>query len=387
VKPYNVLYLIRAWALGGSHTIIRLFIKHLPKDRFNIITVPYEAPGPGNRDFIESVRKEGEDVAPDRIPWNSRANWFKARRKVDELIRKYDIDLIHAHDTHSNVLLGIGRKRWPCACVASPYGWWEEKWALRTRGYHWVEKNLALPNFERVYTVSETMKRKVLEGRTPEDRIRVIHTGLDLSQFDGGAHREKARAEFGFASDAVVIGTVSRLFREKGHKYLLSAARMLLDDFPKVRLLIVGTGDERVALEDLARTLGIDEQVTFTGFREDLPGTLRAMDIFAQPSILEEGFPTSVLEAQVAGLPVVASDIGGTHETIDIGNTGLLVPPANAEALADALRGLAADAERRRAMAAAARPWVEHSFTLQHMIDQITATYEEAIAQYRQGGR
>jgi len=387
VKPYNVLYLIRAWALGGSHTIIRLFIKHLPKDRFNIITVPYEAPGPGNRDFIESVRKEGEDVAPDRIPWNSRANWFKARRKVDELIRKYDIDLIHAHDTHSNVLLGIGRKRWPCACVASPYGWWETKWALRTRAYHWVEKNLALPNFERVYTVSETMKRKVLEGRTPEDRIRVIHTGLDLSQFDGGAHREKARAEFGFASDAVVIGTVSRLFREKGHKYLLSAARMLLDDFPKVRLLIVGTGDERVALEDLARTLGIDEQVTFTGFREDLPGTLRAMDIFAQPSILEEGFPTSVLEAQVAGLPVVASDIGGTHETIDIGNTGLLVPPANAEALADALRGLAADAERRRAMAAAARPWVEHSFTLQHMIDQITATYEEAIAQYRQGGR
>ena len=387
MKPYNVLYLIRAWALGGSHTIIRLFIKHLPKDRFNIITVPYEAPGPGNRDFIESVRKEGEDVAPDRIPWNSRANWFKARRKVDELIRKYDIDLIHAHDTHSNVLLGIGRKRWPCACVASPYGWWEEKWALRTRGYHWVEKNLALPNFERVYTVSEDMKRKVLEGRTPEDRIRVIHTGLDLSQFDGGADREKARAEFGFADDAVVIGTLSRLFREKGHKYLLSAARLLLDDFPKVRLLIVGTGDERVALEDLARTLGIDEQVTFTGFREDLPGTLRAMDIFAQPSILEEGFPTSVLEAQVAGLPVVASDIGGTHETIDIGKTGLLVPPANAEALADALRGLAADAERRQAMAAAARPWVEHSFTLQHMIDQIAATYEEAIAQYRQGGR
>ena len=387
MKPVNVLYLIRTWALGGSHTIIRLLLKHLPKDRFNIITVPYDAPGNGDQSFIDSVRNQGDNVAPERIPWNSRLNWFRARRAVNELIQKYHIDLIHAHDTNSNVLIGVGRKRWPCACIASPYGWWQWKWRFRVQTYHWIEKNLALPNFERVYTVSQDMKRKVLEGRTPGDRIRVIHTGLDLAEFDAGAPRERVRQELGIPPDAVVVGTVSRLFVEKGLKYLLAAAQMLAGDFPRLRLLIVGTGDQREALEHLATILGIRDKVIFTGFYEDLPGALRAMDIFAQPSVLEEGFPTAVLEAQVAGLPVVASDIGGTRETMDVGKTGLLVPPANAEALAAVLGELLAGPERRRAMAAAARPWIERSFTLEKMIAQMTATYEEALALYRERNR
>jgi glycosyltransferase involved in cell wall biosynthesis len=123
--------------------------------------------------------------------------------------------------------------------------------------------------------------------------------------------------------------------------------------------------------------------VVFTGFYADLPGALRAMDVFAQPSIDAEGFPTAVLEAQGAGLPVVASDIGGTIETINPGVTGMLVPPANDAALADALRNLMEDPARRAAMAAAARPWIESQFTLPDMIRQMTATYHEAIAAHQ----
>ena len=380
--PLNVLYLIRAWALGGSHTIIRLFLKHLPKDEFNIVTVPYDAPGPGNRDFIDSVRREGGQVAPERIPWNSRFNYVRALHTIDQIVDKYHIDLIHTHDTQSNVMVGLHRRRWNCAAVGSPYGWWEPRWHLQARSYHWVEKNMALPNFERVYTVSEDMKRKVLRGRTPEERIRVIHTGLDLARFDGGAAREEVRAQLGIPRNALVAGTVSRLFKEKGHAHLIEAARRVMPECPHLWLLVVGTGDEAGALARQAETCGVADRTVFTGFYQDLPGALRAMDIFVQPSVLEEGFPTAVLEAQVMGLPVIASDIGGTHETLVEDKTGLLVPPGDSVALAYALTQLLRDDERRAAMGRAARPWIENAFTLQHMLARIAETYREAYAAY-----
>jgi glycosyltransferase involved in cell wall biosynthesis len=386
VKRLKVLYLIRTWALGGSHTIIRLLMKHLPEDRFDIVVVPFDAPGTGNDDFVASVRREGMEVAPERIPWRSRANWGRARAEIARLVDHYGIDLIHAHDTNSIVLVGVGRKRWPCACVASPYGWWEAKSALRTRLYHWTEKNVALPQFERVITVSQNMKGKILQGRTPEERIRVIHTGLDLAAFDTGQPRETVRAEFGFTSENVVAGTVSRLFAEKGHSVLLEATHQLRERCPHLRLLIVGTGDQREPLERQAERLGIRDRVVFTGFYQDLPGALRAMDIFAQPSVLEEGFPTAILEAEVMGLPIVASAIGGTHETIGVGETGLLVPPHDAEALAGALESLVNNAEKRNAMAAAARPFIERSFTLQDMVGQVARTYEEAVTEFNAQG-
>jgi glycosyltransferase involved in cell wall biosynthesis len=123
--------------------------------------------------------------------------------------------------------------------------------------------------------------------------------------------------------------------------------------------------------------------VHFTGFYGDLPGALRAMDIFAQPSILDEGFPTAVLEAQLAGLPVIASDVGGTRETMDVERTGLLVPPRDIAALAEAIRMLAENPERRKATGEAGPEWIRTSFTLDNMIRQVSEVYEKALAEYR----
>jgi glycosyltransferase involved in cell wall biosynthesis len=382
-RKLNVLYLIRTWDLGGSHTIIRLLLRHLPREQFNIITVPYDTPGDGDARFVASVLAQGGEVAPERIPWRSRGQWKAARAMIASLVAKYEIDLIHCHDTQSNVLVGIGRDQWPCACIGTPYGWWEGPWHFQAKLYHWVEKNLALPNFDRVYTVSQDMKKKILRGRTRADSIRVIHTGIDLAQLDAGRSRAETRTALGIPQDAVVVGTVSRLFREKGHKHLLNAVAALKDKHPSLWVLIVGKGDLREALEAQARTLGIAERVVFAGFYDDIPGALRAMDIFAQPSVDHEGFPTAVLEAQGAGLPVIASDIGGTHETMNVGTTGLLVPPADDAALAGAIDRLCSDAALRAQMAAAARPWIESRFTLPDMIAQMTSLYHEAIAIHR----
>ncbi len=380
----NVLYLIRTWAFGGSHTIILLLLKNLPKERFNIVCVPYETPSDADESFVKEARRHGLSVSDDRIPWQSRLNWRRARAKVDQLIHRHDIDLIHTHDTHSNVLIGLERIHWSCACVASAYGWWNSLFPIRRRLYQGIERMLALPKFERVITVSNHMRGKVLRGgRVSADRVRVIHTGLDLAPISRKASGHELRTRFGIPDDACVVGTVSRVSSEKGHRYLLEAAARLAPSCPQLHLLIIGDGPARPDLEAQAAHLGISKHVTFPGFVDDLPSALAAMDIFAQPSVLEEGFPTSVLEAQVAGLPVVASDIGGTKETMDVDATGLLARPGDAGSLAEALEQLVRNPERRRAMGAAAPDWIERSFTLEHMIRQVADTYEEAIEAYQ----
>jgi glycosyltransferase involved in cell wall biosynthesis len=106
------------------------------------------------------------------------------------------------------------------------------------------------------------------------------------------------------------------------------------------------------------------------------------MDIFTLPSILDEGFPTVSLEAQWARLPVVASDTGGTSETLDVPETGILVPPKNVRLLAGAIEELAADPQRRRAMGEAGRAWVSSQFTLEDMMDRLTDFYDRALAAY-----
>ncbi len=383
MKPLNVLYLIRTWALGGSHTIVFLLMNHLPRDRFRIIPVVYDSHSGGDEKFVQEAKRQGFDVAPERIPWKTRRAWGVARDRVAELIKRYQVDILHTHDPHSNVLIGIGRSRWECACVASAYGWWHRWFPLRIHAHIWAERHLALPCFDRVITVSQNMKNKILRGPTDPERIRIIRTGLDVGRLKPHHTRREIRESFTIPEHALVVGTVSRIYVEKGHTYLLRACAALSRQQPDLYLLIVGEGPLRPALEEEARKLGIADRVRFTGFYDDVAGVMTAMDIFALPSILDEGFPTVVLEAQMLGVPVIASNTGGTSETMDVPHTGLLVPPKDASALARAIVELAQDASRRRLMGEAGQQWIRTSFTLEDMIEQVGCTYEEALTEYQ----
>lgn len=377
MKPRNVLYLIRSWAFGGSHTILLTLMKHLPKDRYNIVCVPYDTFSGLDEIFVEQARKRGLPPSDERIPWKSRGNWWKARAKVRELVRTYDIDLIHTHDPHSNTMIGIGRKEWPCAVVASAYGWWDGFVPFRRFVYQWIERDFALRHFDRVITVSEHMNSRILEGPTPEAIVRVIYTGIEPSA--PSDKRAAFRAQHGIPDDAVVIGTVSRVSAEKGHAHFIDAMALLGDRCPNVRALIVGQGPEKAALEEQTKRLCLQDIVRFTGFCDDLPAAFAAMDIFAQPSVQQEGLPTAILEAQAAGLPVIASDIGGVSESV---HGGLLVPPGDASVLADAIESWVVDAGSRRSIGEAAKAFVEESFSLESMVRRVAETYEEAIEHY-----
>ncbi len=374
MKPLNVLYLIRSWAFGGSHTILLTLMKHLPEDRFNIICVPYDTFSGLDEIFIEQARKRGLPPSDERIPWKSRGNWWKARAKVLELVEKYQIDLIHTHDPHSNTMIGIGRDFFPCATVASAYGWWDGFVPFRRFVYQWIERDFALKHFDRVITVSEHMKSRIRKGPTAETIIRIIHTGIEAPPFCD--KRAAFRAAHGIAEDAVVVGTVSRVSIEKGHTHLIDAMAQLRERCPTLRAMIVGQGPAKAELEEQTRRLGLQETVKFTGFCDDLPAAFSAMDIFAQPSVQQEGLPTAILEAQAAGLPVIASDIGGVKESV---HGGTLVPPGDASALADALESWWKDPATRRAVGAAAQVHMKQHFSIATMVRRVAETYQEAM--------
>lgn len=189
--------------------------------------------------------------------------------------------------------------------------------------------------------------------------IAVIPNGVDLE-----AHPDRPRDG---ADGAPVVITVANLRPEKSHETLIEAVALLAPEFPSLQLQIVGDGPRRAALEALVRTRHLEDRVSFMGHREDVPALLQRADIFVLPS-RSEAFPNGVIEAMAAGLPVVASAVGGLLDLIAHGHTGLLADPGSPDLLADALRRLLRDRALAGRLGRAAREHVTNTYSFERMV-------------------
>ena len=199
----------------------------------------------------------------------------------------------------------------------------------------------------------------------PADRLRVIYNGIDCSSIDRAASREATRAALDISTDALVMIVVANLIPYKGHADLLQALSMAADRLPRDWVLLcAGSGDEyRRELERLGSELGLDSRIRWLGKRHDVPDLLRAADLALLPSH-EEGFSNALLEAMAAGLPVIATDVGGNREAVCDGLTGIIVPPRAPARLADAITSLAGDRSTRVALGDRGRELVQERFSL-----------------------
>lgn len=200
----------------------------------------------------------------------------------------------------------------------------------------------------------------------PAEKITVIHNGISDFQPDEGA-RENIRREWGFGPEHVVIGVASRFDPVKGLEYLVGAFAGISAKYPAARLVLMGDGPARGALEAQASQRGIRERVVFTGMRTDVPRCLAALDIFALPS-LAESHSIGLLEAMRAGLPIVATDVGGNTESVRDGQEGLIVRPADAAGLAEALARMLGDNALRARLGTAAFQRFSAEFTEEAML-------------------
>jgi glycosyltransferase involved in cell wall biosynthesis len=215
-------------------------------------------------------------------------------------------------------------------------------------------------------------------GTRPAGTVRVVHYGIDAGawQPERGA-RAAARKRFHLGDGDVAVAITSRIIPGKGHAVLLDAVRRAQLHAPSLRLLVAGDGPLRRSLQRNPDSEG----VSFLGFQPDVRPLLHAADVLAFPTSasLSEGFGLTALEAMAAGRAVVGSHVGAIPEVVSDGETGLLVPPDNPEALADALVRIARDPGRRAAMGRAGADRAEHAFSLSQMVGGTLAVYSEAL--------
>ncbi|MEW6734118.1 MAG: glycosyltransferase [Acidobacteriota bacterium] len=218
----------------------------------------------------------------------------------------------------------------------------------------------------------------VAREKVSPDKISVIENGLDLSQFSNLRDRSEIRQQLGISEDAPVIGMVAVFKPIKGHIYLFQAVKQLLATFPQLRVLLIGgcplDANINAELLSAVKELGIENNIVFIGASQQVPRLLTSLNISALPS-LSEGISNAILESMAAGVPVVATNVGGNVEIIKDGETGLLVPARDSNALAAALLRLLNDREYGAHLAANASKMVAHRFSNRRMVNNFESLY------------
>jgi glycosyltransferase involved in cell wall biosynthesis len=301
-------------------------------------------------------------------------------RAVGAYVRLLDRErpeLVHAHSSKAGAVARLGRLVRPrVPVVYTPHGFafagsFEREWERVL--YREVERSLA-PLASAVVAVC-CAEARLAESLGRARRIRVVHNGIDsvpLRPSSGGARAPE------HSPRAPVICTVARLQPGKGIDVLIDAMVPVKAQYPMAKLVVVGTGPMAAPLVERARALGLTENVEFLGEISDPGRVLDQADAFILPS-LAESFPYVVLEAMAAGLPIVASDVGGIPEAVVSGQSGLLVPAGDPAALGAAIIALLADPSLRTRLGLAARERVISSFDRGGMLSRLSRVYDEVL--------
>ena len=361
----RILYVNHCMAMGGIENMIVDFTRHVPLDEFDPHVAVFEGGG-----SLERVLETGH-VPVHHLNKREGIDFgllFRLRR----LIQAQGVDVIHSHNYSA----------WLYACLAArgignvihvhtehsevdlfQRRYFAERWLSRFTSY--------------VVAVSRHVHDVMIHdiGISPR-RVRLIYNGVNTTRFAPNANaRDASRRGLGLSPNQVVIGVVARLAVIKNHEALLRAyASLSQEPGNRACLIIVGDGPERAALEQVAYGLGVTSGVTFLGERHDVPELLNAFDIYALTSF-NEGMSLTLLEAMSAGLPVVATAVGGNVEIVEEGVTGYLVPSGDVGSLSERLRYLVASPDVRTLMGQAARARVLRLFDQQGMMRDYLALY------------
>jgi glycosyltransferase involved in cell wall biosynthesis len=229
---------------------------------------------------------------------------------------------------------------------------------------------------DRIVSNSQAGAEHIIDRGADPDSVEVIRNGRDIETYVNGSASPDLYDSLSIDPDCPIVGTVGRLVERKGHYDLLEAWPKVKQEFSEIYLLIVGDGPERDGLEARAEELNCANSVRFAGQRDDVPDLLDAMDVFVFPSHYE-GLPGALLEAMIAGLPIVATPVDGNSELIEDRVTGLFFPPHDSEVLADRLVELLADPERQQMLGLAANDYAQQEFTVESMVSDFSSLYND----------
>lgn len=369
---------------GGAQVHVQNLVARLDRQRFDTQVISL-SDGPAVRrvratGIVVHVVDEPEDNA--------------AVARVTELFRSRPPDIVHNHMYRAEIVgtraaLALGEQGLPRPYIVSTI----HSSRVRSAADRALLRRLT-PSMDRLIAVSRAIVAKLVEeGRTAAP-VDLIYNGVDLQKYEYTDACCTLPEEYGFPEGTPLVGVVARLEPEKGHRTLLEAWPLVLERVPEARLLIIGEGNQRPALEAQAEEMDLlgeqcssdtcvgtrgarpGAKVLFTGLRDDVPAVTAALDVAVLPSY-REAQGLALLEAMALRRPVVATAVGGVPEMIENERTGLLVPPHDAVALGAAIARLLTDHPLADVLARAGHDFVHEHFSLDEMVRAVSAIYEQ----------
>jgi glycosyltransferase involved in cell wall biosynthesis len=289
--------------------------------------------------------------------------------RLSRLIKQLHPDVIHAHDPHGVAMaalaLSMSTELDKPPLIAS-----------RRVDFHIKGNALSRWKYRQVdcfICASDAIRAMLIADGVPAPRVVTVHEGIDLDRVEA-APPAKLHEELWLPHNAPIVGNVAALVPHKGQRHLVEAAAIVVKAVPDARFVIAGEGELRPALEKQIKDHHLEKHVFLTGFRPDVLSVHKAFDIFVMSSVTE-GLGTSLLDAMACGKAIVATTAGGMPEVVEDGKTGLLVPPRDHQAMADAIVTLLADGRARAAMGAAGAGRVRARFSAERMVQETLALY------------
>lgn len=247
-----------------------------------------------------------------------------------------NIQLIHSHGFKPNIYLGLMPKKILNVKVISTIHGWAKKYADRKLAVYEIINCFFIKRFSRCIAVSAIVRQDLLKKGIPSDKIIIIYNGINLDKGRKRSNSKKIKEKFNLPTDAFVIGTAGRLVKEKGVDIFIKSAALFKKHNPDAFFLIAGDGPLLADLKNKVKKLGIEQDIRFLGFIENIYEFLSILDIFVLSS-LTEGLPMILLEAMNAGCSVVCSKVGGTSEVVTDGINGFLIDPNKPDVLYEKL--------------------------------------------------
>ena len=231
---------------------------------------------------------------------------------------------------------------------------------------------------DRVVAISDGIYSVLIQAGVPKDRLSMVHSGIDMSQYSEQRDRAWFESALGIAQSEIAIGVVAQLIDRKGHAFLMRAMPEILRRFPNCRVLFFGKGPAEGDLRKLADDLELGDKLIFAGFREDMPRVYPNLDLLVHPA-LTEGLGVSLLQAATSGVPIIAAKVGGIPEIVIDGQTGWLIPPSDTQAIETAVLSALGDPEEAKARAQNARAHVQANFSIDQMVEGNLRIYQELL--------
>lgn len=377
-RRLHVHHLITRLELGGAQQNTLYCVRNHDRKRFTVSL------GAGIGGVLDSDAKSihNADIFwfPELVREISPAKDFLFLLRFTRFLSRQRVDILHTHSSKAGILgrLAAAFARVPVV-VHTVHGWgFHDFQRPYTRSFYVMLEKLMAPLTDRLIAVSrENIDRGLREGIGHHTQYRLVHSGIDIAEFGRPSHpRSVTRKKLGIPAGGLVVGTVGNFKPQKAPLDFIRAAALVLKSVPNAWFVMAGDGELMQDSGKLAEKLGIGGRVVFAGWRRDIPDLLAAFDLFALSSLFE-GLPRSVLQAHSAGLPVVATDAGGTAEAVHDGVTGYIVRPRDYAGLAARIISVLNDPARARAMGDAGRKAIGDDFDIGRMLGDIEKNYLE----------